>query len=244
MNGPPEGNWLQKLRISLWEEEGRTTGAKLEILWKTGQMVRRGLWYRWRLKASLGVPLIGSHVKIRNPKLISVGRYFIAEDFCEIQGLSERGLIFGNRVTIGRFAMIRPSSYYGREIGMGLKVGDYSNIGPYCYLGCSGFIEIGRKVLMGPRVTMHAENHNYERTDVPIKEQSVSRSPIIIEDDCWLASDCVILAGVRVGTGAIVAAGAVVNRDVPPFAVVAGIPAKVVKWRRPRDAASKGETTP
>jgi acetyltransferase-like isoleucine patch superfamily enzyme len=155
----------------------------------------------------------------------------VAEDYCEIQGLSKEGIVFGEHVVIGRFAMIRPSGYYGREIGTGLKVGDHSSIGPYGYIGCSGGIEVGDNVIMGPRVSMFAENHNDDLVRLPIREQGVTRETIIIEDDCWIGSGAIILAGVRVGKGSVIAAGSVVTHDIPPFSVAAGSPARVIRSR-------------
>ena len=113
-----------------------------------------------------------------------------------------------------------------------LNLGDNSNIGAYCYIGCSGRIDIGKNVLMSPRVSFFAENHNYSNINTPMKDQGVTRMPIIVEDDCWLASGSTILAGAHIGEGAIVAAGAVVTKEVPPFAIVGGIPAKVLDWRK------------
>ncbi len=203
----------------------------VEISSKVVLMLIRGIWWKLLLNKSSGIPLIGCNVTIRNPHNITVGSKFIAEDGCEIQGLSKNGIVFGDSVTIGRYAMIRPSGYYSREIGEGMCLGDNSNIGPYCYIGCSGLVTIGKNVLMGPRVTMVAENHNFEDTSIPIKQQGVTRSPITIEDDCWLASNCVILAGVHIGQGSVVAAGAVVTKDVPPNTIVGGIPARVIRTR-------------
>ncbi len=210
----------------------------LQLLGKVGPMFLRGLWWKLWLKHSAGLVLVGEHVTIHNPQYISVGRNFVAEDYCEIQGVSREGIVFGEHVTVGRFAMIRPSGYYGREIGIGLKVGDHSNIGPYCYIGCSGGIEIGQNVLMSPRVSLYSENHDFARLDAPMNAQGVTRQPTTVGDDCWLASNSVILAGVHVGEGAVVAAGAVVTKHVPPCAIVGGVPAKVIGWRKP------GETSP
>ncbi|WML36795.1 hypothetical protein [Clostridium sp. OS1-26] len=75
------------------------------------------------------------------------------EMHCEVQGLSKRGLVFGDNVTIGNSAMIRPSSYYGVEVGEGLKMGNNSSIGPMSYIGCAGYINIGSNVMIGPRVS-------------------------------------------------------------------------------------------
>jgi acetyltransferase-like isoleucine patch superfamily enzyme len=67
--------------------------------------------------------------------------------------------------------------------------------------------------------------------DIPMKEQGVTQKGVVIEDDCWIAANSVILDGVRIGRGSVVAAGAVVSRDVPPFSIVAGVPARVIKNR-------------
>jgi len=226
----------QLKRDPSWDLDPQLTNRALaSFLGTTTSKVARGLARRPLFRSSQGLVLIGKHVTIRNPEYISVGRNFIAEDYCEIQGLSRKGLTFGERVTVGRFAMIRPSSYYGGELGEGLVVGDNSNIGPYCYVGASGFIQIGSNVLMSPRVSLFAENHNFADTARPIKEQGVTRAPITIEDDCWIASGSIILAGVTVHRGSIVAAGSVVTRDVPPYSIVAGSPARVIKMRRPTD---------
>jgi len=215
--------------------ETRPPLAVVQTLVKVGPMVLRGLWKRLWLKKAAGLLLVGKGAKIRNPQYVKLGRNVVAEDYSEIQGLSSEGIELGDQVTVGRFAMIRPSGYYGRDIGVGLKVGNHSNIGAYCYIGCSGGIEIGAYVMMGPNVGLYAENHNFERLDLTMKEQGVTLNPIVIEDDCWLASGSTIVAGVRVGKGAIVAAGAVVTEDVPPYAIVGGIPARVIGWRRKQD---------
>ena len=189
----------------------------------------RGLFFR-----SCKFPvIIKKRVIIRNPQFISVGKKFIAEEGCEINGLSRQGIRIGDRVTIGAYALIRPSSYYGGEPGEGLKIGDNSNIGPFSYVGCSGYIEIGDNVMMSPRVSLYAETHNYDRTDIPMKGQGVTRNSIRIENDCWIAANSVILAGVTISEGSIVAAGSVVYKDVPPYSIVAGVPAIVVRRRRP-----------
>lgn len=211
---------------------GRSLGDVLQLGNKALPMALRGLWWKLFLRQARGLLLVGKGVSIRNPQYIRIGGNFVAEDYCEIQGLSTQGLWFGDRVTIGRFAMIRPSGYYGRDVGVGLRVGSRSNIGANCYIGCSGGIEIGENVMMSPSVSLFAENHNFARTDIPMKDQGVTRKPIVIENDCWLASGSTILAGVRVGRGAVVAAGAVVTSDVPPFAIVGGVPAKIISWRK------------
>ena len=103
--------------------------------------------------------LVGKGVTIRQAGSFQVGRNFVAQDHCEINCLSQNGIIFGDKVTVGSYAMIRPTNLYGGELGEGLKVGNNSSIGPYAYIGCSGYIEIGNNVMMSPRVSIYAENH-------------------------------------------------------------------------------------
>ncbi len=204
---------------------------QLLLLIHMGTWTVRGLWLRWRLKKAGGLMLIGSRVKVRYPHYLQVGKNFIAEDGAEIMALSQQGIICGDNVTIGAYASIKPSSYYGRNLGVGLRIGDNSNIGRYSYIGCSGLITIGKNVMMGPRVGLFAENHKFDAVDRPMRDQGVTRAPIVVEDDCWLASSSTILAGVTIGRGSIVAAGSVVTHDVPPFSIVAGSPAKIIRSR-------------
>jgi acetyltransferase-like isoleucine patch superfamily enzyme len=201
------------------------------MLMKTGLALWRGTCMRWRFRSVRGLCFIDPAALVRNPGHITLGRNVVLEGDCEVQGLSRQGVRLGDHVTVGRLAMVRPSGYYGRDLGEGLEVGDRSNIGPYCYIGCGGFVRIGRDVLMGPRVSIIAENHNFTDPGKPIKAQGVNRQGIVVEDNCWLGANSVILDGVRIGAGSIVAAGCVVTRSVPKNSIVAGVPGRVIKKR-------------
>lgn len=192
----------------------------------------RGIFHRLFFKTSKGWVLVGKGASIRYSRHLSTGRDFIVEDYAEVNCMTHRGIIVGDRVTIGKHAIIRPTNIYGDAIGEGLKIGNNSSIGPYSYIGCSGFIEIGDNVMMSPRVSIYAENHLFEHPDLTIKEQGVKREFVKIEDDCWIAANTVILAGVTIGRGSVIAAGSVVTKDVPPFSIVGGVPAKVIKSRK------------
>ncbi len=175
---------------------------------------------------------MGKGASIRYAKYLEAGKDLIVEDYAEVNCLAEKKMIFGDRVTIGKFAIIRPSNIYGGEIGVGLKIGNNSNIGPYAYIGCSGSIEIGNNVMISPRVSIYAENHVFDRSDMLMKEQGVVRQFVKIEDDCWIAANSIILAGVTIGKGSVIAAGSVVTKSIPPYSVVAGVPAKVISSRK------------
>ena len=186
---------------------------------------------RFFMGAAKGKLLIGKNVTLRYPKNLFVGRDTIIEDGVEINCLAKEGIRFGDRVSVGKYAIIRPANIYGGPIGEGLVIGNHSNIGPYSYIGCSGKITIGNNVMMGPRVSIYAENHVFDNPNLTIKEQGVQKLAVVIEDDCWIASNAVITAGVTIGKGSVVAAGAVVTESVAPYSVVGGVPAKLIKTR-------------
>jgi acetyltransferase-like isoleucine patch superfamily enzyme len=191
----------------------------------------RGMFQRLFFKRSSGWVLVGKGASIRYARHLTVGKDFIIEDFAEVNCMASKGVVLGDRVTIGKFAVIRPTNAYGGEMGIGLKVGNNSSIGPFAYIGCSGYIEIGDNVIMGPRVGIYSENHLFDNLEVPIKEQGVKRGFVKIEDDCWIASNVNILSGVTIGKGSIIASGSIVIKDVPPNSIVAGVPAKVIRKR-------------
>ncbi|MGB5942001.1 MAG: acyltransferase [Leeuwenhoekiella sp.] len=196
-----------------------------------GTYILRGTINRVFFEDAKGVVMIGKGVTLRYRKHLKAGKDLIIEEYAEINCLSNKKIVLGDRVTIGRFAIVRPSNSYGGPVGEGLKIGNNSNLGAYNYVGCSGYIEIGNDVMLGPRVGLYAENHNFEDPTRPIKEQGVTRKFIVIEDNCWIGANSVIVAGVIVGRGSVVAAGSIVTKDVPPFSIVAGSPAKIIKNR-------------
>ena len=191
-------------------------------------MSARGMARAPLLGAAGSSLLVGRRVTVRDPRRVFVGRGVIIEDGVEIQGRSLRGITFGDGVTIRNGAMIRPSSYYGREQGEGCAIGSGSNVGALCYLGCAGFIEIGRDVLMGSMVQLIAEEH-VVTDDETIKAAGTTRRGIRIGDGCWLGAGSIVLDGVELDAGCVVGAGAVVTRSWPAGSVVAGVPATLLR---------------
>lgn len=117
-----------------------------------------------------------------------------------------------------------------------IRVGDDVFIGPGAmFIAANTTIEIGNKVMFGPGVTILGGDHNTSvlgRFMYDVKEKRAGDDqPVIIEDDVWVGARAVILKGVRVGRGAIIAAGAVATKNVPPYSVTGGSPARVLKWR-------------
>jgi galactoside O-acetyltransferase len=112
-------------------------------------------------------------------------------------------------------------------------VGDNASINSNVQLGAAdgGSITIGRDVLIGPNSVLRASDHEHASREIPIKNQGHTGGTIVIEDDVWIASNCVILKNVRIGAHSIVAAGSVVTKDIQPYSIVAGAPAKIVSKR-------------
>jgi maltose O-acetyltransferase len=125
-----------------------------------------------------------------------------------------------------------PSGIYSYST---ISVGDDVFIGPQAVMTAAKGITIGNKVMMGPRVMFIGGNHNTSRLGVFMADVKEKREeddqPIVVEDDVWVGAGAIVLKGVVLGRGSIVAAGAVVTKSVPPYAVVGGTPARVLKWR-------------
>lgn len=114
--------------------------------------------------------------------------------------------------------------------GETIEIGDRSGIGINAFIRAE--VSIGSDVMMGPRVTIYGRDHNVDRTDIPMMDQGMgSFVPIVIEDDVWIGANATILKGVRISRGSIVGSGAVVTKDVPPYSIVGGNPAKIIRSR-------------
>lgn len=110
-----------------------------------------------------------------------------------------------------------------------IKCGSNISIHEMCYINACGRLIIGDNVSIAHGTSILTFNHTWDDLSQPIKYNHTQIAPVIIEDDVWIGCGCRILAGVRVGTRSVVAAGSVVTKDVPPHSLVAGVPAKVIK---------------
>jgi len=109
--------------------------------------------------------------------------------------------------------------------------GKNSFCGEFSVFGCNDKIHIGSNVMIAQAVTLRDTDHNFQRTDIPMIQQGITTSPVVIEDDVWIGHGVVITKGVTIGKGSIIAAGAVVTEDIPSYTIAGGIPAKVIRSR-------------
>lgn len=130
------------------------------------------------------------------------------------------------KFSLGDYSVIESFACINNAVG-DVMIGDHTRVGLHNTI--IGPVIIGNHVNLAQGITVTALNHNFEDSDKRIDEQGVSTSAVIFEDDIWVGANAVILPGVTIGRHSVVAAGAVVTKDVPPHSLVAGVPAKIIK---------------
>lgn len=127
----------------------------------------------------------------------------------------------------GKDINVEKNAYFGS--GRGIRIEDNSGIGVNCII--HGPLSIGQNVMMGPDVVVLTHTHCYDRLDIPMARQGSFTKPVTIGNDVWIGMRAIIMPGVKIGNGVIIGAGAVVTKDVPDYAVVGGVPAKIIRYR-------------
>lgn len=171
--------------------------------------------------------VFGHHHGLLAPHRISIGNNSVVDDYVMLscRGTDDNFITIGNNVLLGRFTLVKTRA--GNII-----IGDHSHIGPNNHLGTAGELRIGKYCLIGSNCQIGGLQHGHEDTEIPmVKQPLISRGGVQIEDDVWLGTNVMIMDGVTVGQGAIIGAGSVVTKNIPPFAVAVGTPAKVIKTR-------------
>jgi len=128
--------------------------------------------------------------------------------------------------SLGQKSVIESYSCINNAVG-DVIIGDHTRIGLHNTI--IGPVTIGSHVNLAQGITVTALNHNFEAPERRIDEQGVSTQQVTIGDDIWIGANAVVLPGVTVGNHCVIAAGAVVTKDVPPHSLVAGVPAKIIK---------------
>jgi acetyltransferase-like isoleucine patch superfamily enzyme len=138
-----------------------------------------------------------------------------------------RVVLAGNFLKIGRNCKIQPRVNFGD--GNSIVIGDHCMINENVYIQQA---IIGNYVMIAPNAALYANSHLFENRDIPMVLQGKSiEQACIIEDDVWIGRNAVIMPGIRIGTGSIVGAGAVVTKDVEPYSIIGGVPAKLIRKR-------------
>lgn len=174
--------------------------------------VRRAIGVRWRRfiyeRRFQNRPVhlvLGEGLLVHGPERIRIGSYFSCWRMCTLAACGDGHLVIGDRVSLNSNVYINACS--------------------------GGTIRIGNDVLIGPNAVLRSSDHRFDDRSKPIRLQGHTGGAIIIEDDVWLGANVTVVGGVRIGAGSVVAAGAVVVRDVEPYSVVAGVPARFIRRR-------------
>lgn len=203
----------------------------LGVVSKRMHCLIRGLLKSAGMKKCGKVLFVGKAVKLFNKNFMQLGNGVTLGDHVELDALSQDGVIIGSNVKLGNYTILRCTGSL-RNIGKGVCIGDHSGFGDFCFFGASGGIKIGSNVIAGQNVRFHSSNHNFDRIDIPIKDQGVTSKGIEVDDDCWIGSGAVFLDGVKVGRGCVIGANSLVNRNIPPYSVAVGNPVRVIKNRK------------
>ena len=165
---------------------------------KVGTLIRT-LWFRYRWKKPI-------NVRVRPLS----------------QFISPRDIEFLGKASLGKQAFFSAD-------GGSIEIGENFSCNVNCHINASvgGKIKISKNVLVGPNVVMRTANHNFTQPGQLINQQGHNFKDIQIGENVWISANCVILSGVKIGEGAEIAAGAVVNKDVTKNTIVGGVPARL-----------------
>lgn len=192
-------------------------------------MIVRGARYKMRLRKS-GPLFLGRRSRIVSPRKIEFLGVATLNDNSLIDARVKTMVSIGKNFTLGQNSIIEGFGVI-TNLGSKLTVGSNVGISANSLISIRGNVEIGNDVIIGPYFSLHPENHIFKCTDLPIRLQGERRKGICIKNNVWIGARVTILDGVTIGAGTIVAAGAVVVKDIPDNCIAAGVPAKVISHR-------------
>jgi len=159
----------------------------------------------------------------------SAYNHMIFEEDVEVRTIGR--LSVGENTIVGSKSLLHCGGRKWCDYKGRIKIGKKSYIGPHSVLFGAGEIEIGNNVLLGPGVICVSHQHSYKELSKVMQDQPMEFGKITIEDDVWIGSRATILPNIKISRGSVIGAGAVVTKDIPPFSVAVGVPAKVIKSR-------------
>jgi acetyltransferase-like isoleucine patch superfamily enzyme len=188
----------------------------------------RGFFYRSLFKKVGRGVAFGRFMTLRHPQKIEIGDQTIFDDntVLDAKGDGPGGIRIGSRVMLGRNSIISCK-------GGGIELADDVNIGPNCYFISEEHLEIGRYThIAGHSYLVAGGNHSFDDPEMPICHQpSISKGGIRIMEDVWIGASATVVDGVTIGRGAVIGAGSLVHRRIPPLSVALGYPVEIIKKR-------------
>lgn len=230
-------------------------GGMRELFWKyvervTGERsLKKFFWQRLIFALFSGFPtIVGSFLRGKIYKMVlgGVGSSCLIEK--NVRFFGAQGIFLHNRVFIGEGSHIYVDSlnskiqlkdkvHISQQVVLRVRfgeiiVGEHVGIGIRSIIRGSGGVEIGKNSLLADQVELISANHIYKDLHVPIRLQGGELKKIVIGEDVWLGAHVIVLAGVTIGKGSVVGAGAVVTKDIPSYSIAIGVPARVIDKRK------------
>lgn len=188
-------------------------------------------------------------VRLRNSQQIKIGFGVVLNRGVEIKidtedrvELEDRVCLFrdvqinstgkGNKIRLKNLVCLDSGVIVRTHDGGQVEIGEHTYIGPYSSLVGHGKIKIGRDCRIASHCSICAHNYNFNEATTVIREQGINFKGITIEDDCWLGSGVRVVDGVTIAKGSVIGTGAVVTKDIPPYSIAVGVPAKVISKRK------------
>ena len=208
----------------------------------------RKIFYRGIFKQIGHGVCIQPHVTLMYPHNIELGNKTLLKSYTILDAGSDCIITIEDKVHLGHGTYIMGGRVSSKVIlkedvkldnGVQIKgmkyghieIGDGTYVGAYACISGPGPVKIGKHCLVAAHCGIYGNHHNFDDPTIPIKEQGLSSQGITIEDDCWLGAGVKVLDGVTIGKGSIIGASAVVNKNIPPYSIAVGVPAKVISPR-------------
>lgn len=162
------------------------------------------------------------HVDILDVSFVKVGENVTIHSNVRFQAYLQSPIHISNNVQIYNHSVIQ-------SLGGGIVIGKNVIIGEYTTIQAQSSVIIEDDVLLASKIQIITNTHTYEDISIPIKYQNNVANPVVIKKGAWIGINCTILTGVTIGVNSVVGAGSVVNRDVPDYCIVGGVPARIIK---------------
>ena len=156
----------------------------------------------------------------------------------EIKRLSNK--LFGTKYPLNATNKIAKTSWINKDVTLhsNITIGEYTHLNQGDYIFSD--VEIGNYCSIAVNVIIGGDEHSINTlSQFPFKNITEENKKTTIESDVWIGAGAIIKRGVKIGTGAVVGAGSIVTKDVPPFAIVVGVPAKIIRYRFPEELHQK-----
>jgi acetyltransferase-like isoleucine patch superfamily enzyme len=170
---------------------------------------------------------IETDVKFYSTANIEIGDQVKIGSGVRLNALGEKN----NRISIGAGSTLERGVDLGTLENSAIEIGENTYIGLYTCITGYGNIKIGKKCLIAAHCGIYGNGHIFRDSHRPIADQEVTKKGITIEDDCWLGHGVTVIDGVSIGRGSVIGAGSVVNKNIPPYSVAVGVPARVISQR-------------